>query len=64
MEKTITKSFCIELIPVHLKQGGKLPSSVFLAKVGTTNHHRTITKDMWNKFHPLPCRSMPFFSVW
>jgi hypothetical protein len=54
MEKTITKSFCIELIPVHLKQGGKLPSSVFLAKVGTTNHHRTITKDMWYKLHPTP----------
>lgn len=52
MEKTITKSFCIELIPVHLKQGGKLPSSVFQAKTGTKNHCRTITKDLWCKYHP------------
>lgn len=64
MEKTITKSFCIELIPVHLKQGGKLPSSVFLPQAETKNCYRTLTKDLWNKFHPQPCRSMPFFSVW
>lgn len=64
MEKMIAKSFCIELIPVHLKQDGKLPSSVVLAKFATKNCYRTLTKDLWNKFHPQPCRSMPFFSVW
>ena len=52
MEKTIAKSFCVELNPVHLKQDGKLPPSVDLAKAGTKNHHRTITKDMWYKYHP------------
>ena len=62
MEKTIAKSFCIELNPVHLKLDGKLPSSVFLAKAETTNHHRTITKDMWYKLHPTPyCRSKKRF---
>ena len=64
MEITIAMSFCVELNPAHLKQDGKLSPSVVLAKFATKNCYRTLTKDLWNKFHPQPCRSMPFFSVW
>lgn len=60
MEKTIAKSFGIELKSVHMKLDiliafrldVKLPSSVVLAKAGTKNHCRTITKDLWCKYHP------------
>lgn len=55
MEKTIAKSFWIELKPVHLKLDAKLPASVVLTKAGTKNHCRTITKDLWCKIHPSPC---------
>ena len=55
MERAIAKVICIELNPVHLKKDSKLPSSVFLAKAGTKNYRRTITKDLWYKIHPLLC---------
>lgn len=54
MERTIVRTIRIELIPVHLKKDGKLPSSSVWAKAGTKNHRRTITKDMWYKLHPIP----------
>ena len=52
MKKTIAKSFGIELKPVHLKLDAKLPASAFPTKAGTKNHYRTITKDLWCKYHP------------
>lgn len=55
MEKTIAKSFWIELKPVHLKLDAKLPASVVLAKAGTKKHYRTITKGLWCIIHPSPC---------
>ena len=54
MKQMIAKLFCVELNPVHLNKDGKLSPSVVLVKAGTTNHHRTITKDMWYKLHPIP----------
>ena len=52
MEKTIAKSFCVELNPAHLKQDGKRLPSAFPAKAGTRNHCMSITKDLWCKYHP------------
>ena len=52
MEKKIANSFCVKFDPIHLKLDVKLPSSVVLSKAGMKNHRRTITKDMWYKYHP------------
>ena len=45
-----TKDVVVKLI--QQKLDGKLLPSVFLAKVGTRNGNRTITKDLWCKYHP------------
>ena len=52
MEKTIAKSFGVELNPVHLKLDGKHLPSAFPTKAGTRNHCMSITKDLWCKYHP------------
>ena len=49
---TITKTNGVVVNLIQQKLDGKLPPSVFLAKTGTKKCYRTITKDMWCKYHP------------
>jgi len=48
----ITKTNGVVVNLIQQKLDGKLSPSVFLAKAGTRNGNRTITKDLWCKYHP------------
>lgn len=49
---TIAETNGVVVNLIQQKLDGKLLPSVFLAKVGTRNGNKTITKDLWCKYHP------------
>lgn len=49
---TIAKTTDVVVNLIQQKLDGKLPPSIFWAKAGARNGYRTITKDMWCKYHP------------